>query len=223
MAVQIVQHDSDHFRLWKEFIDQGLHLVGELLAGAALGHDSLSPSSQGLEQQKEVTTPLPFILIILSTGPAGFHRQGLPNIHQQLTRPLVKTDHRTPRIIRLGIQVQHIFHPPNKIRCHLRNAASFLLPGFDLFFFSTRQTVSSEMQSTTFSSTSLSARSCIVQCSRPCGGSLQASAIHKASCFHAVWVVLLGKYARSTPPPPPIRRTVGGCCGWFDGQLSAHR
>src|ERR1043166_6751592 len=58
-----------------------------------------------------------------------------------------------------------------------------------LVFFSTRRTVSSETASTNWSATKRSANNCIVQCTRPAGGVLQARATKKASCLPSnLWI-----------------------------------
>jgi len=40
-------------------------------------------------------------------------------IADQLAWPLIKTDHRTFRIIRLFIEIQDILHTPDELTCHL--------------------------------------------------------------------------------------------------------
>jgi hypothetical protein len=183
MGVQVVQHHPDHLSFRKGLIHQPLHLLGKVVACPPLRYVDVPPSCPGLEKQKHVAGAVPHVFVIHPLGAARFHRQGLPTIRQQLIRPFVHTDHWPLGIIGFGVQVEHIFHPPEELRGDLSDAPLLLLPGLEIVFFNTRRTVSSEMDSTTPSSTSRSAKSCIVQCSRPSGGALQARATRKASCL----------------------------------------
>src|SRR5690349_2171549 len=84
----------------------------------------------------------------------------MPN---QLARTFVDAYHRRGFVIGLLIQVQKLFHTPNKLGSNFGNTPLFLQPGLDRVFFKTRRTVSSEISSTTFSWTSLFASKCMVQ------------------------------------------------------------
>jgi hypothetical protein len=130
------------------------------------------------------------------------------NIRHHRIRTLVKTDHRTLRVIRLGVQLQHRLHSPNKVRRHLRQTPLLLLPRLERVFFSVRRTVSSEMVATTPNSISRSASSCIVQHSRPSGGALQASAIRNASCLVSSlrWAPGRGRSVRAACSPSSAKR-----------------
>src|SRR5690606_9631142 len=94
---------------------------------------------------------------------------------------LIEGDRRPVGVRRLGVEIEHVLHVPDVVGTYPRDAPLLTEPGLRLVFLSVRRTVSSEIVSTTLSSTSLSASICMLQCSRPSGGSLQASATRKAS------------------------------------------
>jgi hypothetical protein len=183
MGVQVVQHHPDHLSFRKGLIHQPLHLLGKVVACPPLRHVDFPPARQGLKDQKQVAASLPLICVVHPLRTPRLHRQGRLDIRHQLRRPFVTADDRSSWVVRFGVPVQPIFHAPEEVRSNLSKAPLLLLPGLKVVFFNTRRTVSSEMDSTTPSSTSRSAKSCIVQCSRPSGGALQARATRKASCL----------------------------------------
>src|SRR5262249_6353089 len=204
VRIEVINHQFDHVRLWKMNGHQLLHLHGELALGAAWGDVDMPPPTQGLDEEKEICCAFPAILIIVPSGLSRAGRHGLPRFTDQLHRTFVKADLWTPSIIRLGIQVQHILHMPDKFRTHTGDAPFFALPRLEVVFFSTRRTVSSETASTNWSATRRSANNCIVQCTRPAGGVLQARATKKASCLPSnLWIApgrLRSVSALGSPP-----------------------
>src|SRR5215217_402451 len=183
VGIEVIHDQSNYVRLWKMHVDQLLHLHGEVMLRAACCDVDVPPPTQRLDEEEEICRAFAAILIIVSSGLSRPGRQGVPCLTDQLHRTFLKTDLRTPPIIRLGIQIQHILHVPDKVRTDAGNAPFFALPRLEVVFFSTRRTVSSETASTSCSATRRSASNCMVQRFRPVGGVLQASATKKASCL----------------------------------------
>jgi len=97
----------------------------------ALSH---APNADAATAQKPFTHPTPFVGIVLPTRPPRCHRQRRVNIRHHRIWTLVKTDHRTLRVIRLGIHLQHRLHSPDKVRRHLRQTPLLLLPRLERVF-----------------------------------------------------------------------------------------
>jgi hypothetical protein len=109
------------------------------------------------------------------------HGHDCPHVSNQETRPFIKTDQRSQRIIRQSILREYIFHMPQRTPRHLPDAPLFHSPGFQGVFFHILLTLSCEMVSTTSSLTSVSAIRCSVQRAAPCGGSEHAIMVTLAS------------------------------------------
>jgi hypothetical protein len=111
------------------------------------------------------------------------HRHWLTDLTDQLVGTFITTDDWLLRIVGLGVQVQDIFPAPHELGADRGETPCLLQPRLEDGFFSVWRTVSSEIDSTCCSSTSLSARSGIVQHCRSSGGILQASATRNAACL----------------------------------------
>jgi hypothetical protein len=183
MGVPVVQHDPAALGCGERRVHQPLHLPGNVVVRPPLRRVDGPPAAPGLEKQEQVARAVALVCIIHPLGLTWFHRQGLPTIRQQLRRSFVHADNRALGIGGFGGAVAPIVHPPENLSRARSEAPLPLLPGLAFVWFTTRRTGSSEMDSATSSSTSRSARRCIVQCSRPSGGALQAGAIRNASCL----------------------------------------
>src|SRR5207247_223456 len=116
-----------------------------------------------------------------------------PHFVHQLHRHLVEADHRPPLVVRPMINLDHVFHPRHELAARLPRKAPLLLPPrLESVFLSVRRTVSSEIASTTFNSTNLSASSCMVHSTRPAGACEQAIAISRASAAPSSFRSVLG-------------------------------
>jgi len=90
-------------------------------------------------------------------------------------------------VIRLLILIQDVFHIHDVIACNLAYAPPDLLPGLGFTFFKVLWILMAEIESTTSSSTSLSAISCIVQLDLPSGGSEQARSVTFVSIVPSIF------------------------------------
>src|SRR5918998_3691451 len=165
------------------YIHQLSQALREIPGRAALSHLDVPPAAQGLKEHEQVAGALPAIFVVVPPRLSWHCRQRLAYFTDQLVKLFIKTHHRVAGIIGFGVELQDIFHMPDELGTDGGHAPRPLQPGLERVFLSPRRTVSSEMASTTWSSTSLSASSCIVQPVRSSGGVLQASATKKASCL----------------------------------------
>src|SRR5258707_428900 len=182
MGIQIIQDDINAVRVRVEGIDQIAHGIGEILFGAAARHQDVTFSGFGFSQHKHIAGAIALILMVLSTRVPRLHWNGSAGVLEQLDILLIKTNHGTLRVIRQMIQSQDAFHLCQEHARYLSDTPAFDLPGFNLFFFRVKRTVSGAICSITPSSIRRWASSSRVQRARPLGGSLHANAVRCASC-----------------------------------------
>ena len=65
MCIQIVHDEYNLLRLGEMDINQIAHTVGEINHRAPVGDFDMPPCFQGSEKEKQITRPIPFILIII--------------------------------------------------------------------------------------------------------------------------------------------------------------
>src|SRR5262245_9215984 len=184
MRIEIVQHDTNRLRLGIQDLTEVLHLLGKVYLGPALSHRRVSLSCQGFHEQKHVGRPGAAVLIIHAGGVLWAHRQRGRHVSMQLLTGFIKTHHGALRIVGFSVQLQHILHLPDKLAIYaLGQAPRSLLPGLERVFFSTRNTVSSDICSTTCKATNRLANKHAVHRTWPWGAGLQASATTRASAF----------------------------------------
>src|SRR5262249_56249689 len=106
-----------------------------------------------------------------------------------------QADLRAARVIRPGVDRQHVLHAPDELGVVLgRDAPALGQPRLEPVCFKACRTVSCDTDSTTSSSASRPASSRSVQRLRPSGGALHASATRWAPCSPSS--------LRRAPPPP---------------------
>src|SRR6266508_5471049 len=128
-------------------------------------------------------TPLPLVLVVLARRPLRHHRAGRGDLRQQLPAGLVQAHLRAARVIRPGVDRQHVLHAPAELGVVLGwDAPALGQPRLEPVCFKAWRTVSYDTDSTTSRATSRSASNRNVQRLRPSGGALHASAAKWASC-----------------------------------------
>jgi hypothetical protein len=127
----------------------------------------MPPSPCGAEDDEEALGSTPLVFIVIPSGPPRTRGDRCDDVTKELIGTLIKADDGTEGIIRLGIEIEDVLHAPQEVGSYLAQAPLPLLPGLEAVFLSVRRTVSSLISSTTPNSTSLSARSCMVQSVRP--------------------------------------------------------
>src|SRR3954452_23719782 len=176
MGVEVVQDHPDRLRFGVVLLHQGLHLMGEVFFGAPIRHLDVTPPCVRFEEHEQVARAAPAVLVVVALRLARLHWHRDVLLLYELVGHLIKANLRALGVVILGIEVQDILHAPDKLCAHAGDAPLLPSPRLQSPLLSVRLTVSSLRESTTSSSTSLSARSCIVQCLLPCGGSLEAKA-----------------------------------------------
>ncbi len=174
--------------------------MGEVHLGALTGDLDVSPSDLPFAAQEEVARSLALVFVIEAPGRAWSSRQWRFRVGEQLPIGFIEADFRALRVIRFGIESQHIFHTGDERPAHFGNAPLLFEPWLEFVFLSTRHTVSAEQLSANFNSTTRSANNCSVQCSRPPGAALHASAIRRASPRWSRTGFLPGRGLSSMPP-----------------------
>src|SRR3990172_4159224 len=181
MRVQVVKHHANALRPGEVQVHQSLHLGREVQLGALPGHSYLAPAGQGLHRHEDVGRTGTLVLIVIERRLTRGHGARCTRLRHQLHRLFVEADDWTHGIVRLCVQLKHVFHGAYEVCAYRSHAPLLAPPGLHIPLFRVRRTVSSQMLSTILSSTRRSARSCRVQRVRPEGGPLQASARRWAS------------------------------------------
>jgi hypothetical protein len=211
MGIEIIQNNPDFFSFRPMNFNHLMHTNGKILFGTPGSHFYMPPTSQGFQKHEQVAGSFSPVFVVISNWFSLLKRQWFSSFADQLIRNFVKTDHWIVRLVGFGIQIQNIFHPPDKFSPDDRRNAPFLPhPGLEIVFFSTRRTASYERLSKWVKVTKRSASSCKVQRLRPSGGWLWARVVRMVSTLSSI----LGKRparerslsAKTSPPLTNLRR-----------------
>src|SRR5258706_3350165 len=182
VRIQVIQHHINDKGMGIEDIHQIAHRLSKIAFPALACDQNRPPSGFRFDKQEQIARPLTLVFVVLTSAVSGFKRQRFTDMRQQLGHLLIKTDHWTLRVIGLCIQAEDDFHSLDEGFGQLGNTPLTYLPGFEMFFCSSRRTLSTGMLSTIPSVSKRSVSSSSVQRSRPSGGALQANAIRCPSC-----------------------------------------
>lgn len=105
MGVQIVQHDADHVGVRKMHINEGLHLIREIVVCPTFRYGNVAPALARLETHKQVAGARALVLVIFTCGAARCTWARRDDVTTQLVGQLVKADHGTSGVVWLGVQV----------------------------------------------------------------------------------------------------------------------
>ena len=141
-----------------------------------------APATEGLNAHEQMASPLPALLVVVPPRLARADRQCLARFADPVVELFITTDERIPLVIGLGRQVEEVFPAPPELGADPGKAPGFPQPRCERVVLRGRRTVSSEMPSTPWTATRVSATNGIVQHGRPAGGVLQARAIRQAAC-----------------------------------------
>ncbi len=128
MRVQVVEDDANHISLRVCFIDEPLHLVGEVNHGALFSNVDVPEAGLRFSKEEQIARPVPFILIIKARWLPGSCWQRLARLLNELFAGFIKVDLRAFRVVRLGVEFQYVFHASDKFGVDLRDAPLFLQP-----------------------------------------------------------------------------------------------
>src|SRR5205823_813988 len=97
--------------------------------------------------------PIPAVLVIKARYPSGLSRDAGARLGDQLLTLLIEVYDRASRVVRLGVQIEHVLHAGDVLSGDRRDAPLLLQPRLDPLFFSTRRMVSCEQLSASPNST----------------------------------------------------------------------
>jgi hypothetical protein len=126
MRAQMIAHHAHLLRLGKVHRAELPHPVGKFPLGAARGDGHLSPPTKRLDHEAEVTGAVPRVFGVKARWSAWHHRPGLSPIAQSLAGTLIEADARPPRILRLLVQIEPVFHSGDNLGTRGREAPLFL-------------------------------------------------------------------------------------------------
>src|SRR5260370_26369670 len=165
-------------------------------------------------EHEDVGRPGPFVLVVHPSAMFACCRDRRACLLEQLDRLLVHAQHRTRRIVRHGVGVQHLLHCRNELGVGLRRDDPVLaLPIRHAVFFRVRRRVSWLTDATISNSIPLRANSRSDQLAYPGGGEPRRIAMTFASCSPSNslgvggWVRLIPFNACSKPHSTRRRRT----------------
>src|SRR4051794_21316995 len=182
VRVQVVHHQDHLLRLLVHLLHQPADHLGEVHGGPPIGDTDGTPAQERFGDHEEVGRAVAGVLVVVPLGLARLGRDRLDHLADELLARLVEADQRPLLVVGPVVDVEHILHVADELGVGLRrDAPLFLEVRLQLVFFRASRTVSSEIESTTSSSTSLSASNCMVHTARPSGGGEQARAMSRAS------------------------------------------
>jgi len=110
MRVQIITDDND-LRCRPVACPQEVgHLVGPVNLGASFAHCDVTPAHQRFAEHKNAGGARALVCIVYATRMPGRPSDWCPRFLQELYRLLIHAEHRIPRIVGLGIDLEHFLH-----------------------------------------------------------------------------------------------------------------
>ena len=83
--------------------------------GAPSADHDVAPASERLGDQEQVAHTPTLVLVVPAGWPARRHRARRVDLAEQLAAGLVQADLRAARIIRSGVDLQHVLHAPHEL------------------------------------------------------------------------------------------------------------
>jgi len=115
MGVEVVHHQHDPLGLWVTLLHQLLDLMRPVDLRAVLGYVHPAPARKRLHKHEHVGYPTPLVLVVFSLGPPRRHRQGRPDVPEQLLGSLVHAHLRMQRVVGAGVDLEHVLHAPDEL------------------------------------------------------------------------------------------------------------
>jgi hypothetical protein len=110
MGRQVVLYDPDTGGIGIVDIDEFAHAVGVIFCRPPFGDLDLAPWPVRVNADEEIDGAVAAVFVVITLDLAGIGRDRLADLADQLDRALVEADHRSRRIGRLGIEIEHVFH-----------------------------------------------------------------------------------------------------------------
>src|SRR6266700_4001865 len=183
VCVQIVADQNHLFRFGITTAQQLLNLDGPINLGPLLAHLHFAPTRKRLAEHEDACRPCAFVFIVHTSRMIPCRRHRNASFLEKLHRLLVHTNHRTARIVGLGIGFQHFFHAGDEFTIGLgRNHPVRDLASRHAVFLSVRRTLSWLTDSTIPNSTTFSATKRSDQFATPFGAGPKRNAKTLAIC-----------------------------------------
>ena len=163
VRVQVVHDDTHALGFREAFVNEPLHLAREVRHRALLGYFDMPEATLRLTEHEQVAHASSLIFVIEPRDLSWTHRQRATSLSNQLLARLVKADHRQLLGVRFSVQIQHVFHAGDELGIDLADTPWLLQPWLQFVFLSTWRTVSRQIESANFNSTTLSANKRSVQ------------------------------------------------------------
>jgi hypothetical protein len=122
MGVEVILHHHDDF-CFRIGVHQTPHGVCVLNFGTLIGDPDITFPSQGQGVPEQVRCSCALIFVVHFFNPSGLGLYGHEHIGNQLSGSFVKTDYRTPFVVRPGVHVQHVFQRTDEGGVLLRRKA----------------------------------------------------------------------------------------------------
>src|ERR1700704_2503514 len=165
-------------------------------SSAAVRDLGMPPPLKRCEQHEQIGGAVAFVFVVNPLRASLFHRDRRARFRHQLLGGLVQANERDFRIVRLRINLQHLFHGCYECAIGLRrDDPLFFAVRLKRVFLRTRPIVLLLARSAMPSSTTWSSKSRSVQRARPSGGLEQAKAVRRA-CFSPSKMGVLAGVAR---------------------------
>jgi len=112
MRVQVVLHQTNPLCLGVVVLNQALHELSVIDRGASLSHFDIAKTSVRFKGQQHTAGTVLFVFIVVAFGFPRRQGENQTGVFDQKTRPLIKVDQGTLRIIRQFQLVEYIFQVP---------------------------------------------------------------------------------------------------------------
>jgi len=83
------------------------------------------PAGQDLDNTEDIRCTSTNVLVVSASNSSWTHRDALTGSVAKRDGPFVEANDRFPRIVRPGVEPQHIFHPGNELIIDCRDAPHF--------------------------------------------------------------------------------------------------
>jgi len=113
-------------------VDEIAHARSEVEARPVVGDVGVAPRAVDIHEQENIRRAVADVLVVDPSGLPGLGLNRDPRFTDQLPGRFVETDHGSPRVGRLGVEIEHVFHARHVLGVDRRNAPHLLPPRLQL-------------------------------------------------------------------------------------------
>ena len=132
MSQEVVEHHTDAVGLRVVLVDKIAHARGEVEARPVVGDLAIAPRAVYIYEQENIRRAVADVLVVDPFGLLGLGLNRDPRFPDQLPGRFIETDHRSPRVRRLGVQIEYVFHARHVLSGHRWNVPHLLPPRLQL-------------------------------------------------------------------------------------------